>query len=362
MATDFNEKELEITGYNYPLRAGGVGGPIFGNRPITSGENLIKQFKGEQPMWMPLIGMRGWDLHVFRPRLFPDNVATHLVYDAEPQIEYDSNIKRGWFELDWEFVPVAGGATVHPGAPKVPSAANWEDYITLPDIDALDWEKSAQINKDYLNTTACKEIAFLSCLWERLISLMDVENAAIALIDEDEKEGVHRLFDKLCDMYDKMIEYSQKYYSAEVVLWHDDWGTQKSTFFSPEVHKEMILPYMKRIVDSCHKRGMYFELHSCGLVENLVPNMIEAGIDLWCGQGVNDFDMLAHKYKDSNIVFGIPCPTLPDDASEEECTKAAIDILDKYEGCNVAVATLFMPPNPNFGKALYKESRKRYRK
>ena len=201
-------------------------------------EEDLPLFEGKTPYWMPVIGMRGWDIQVFRPRMFPDNYATHLVYDALPVIQYDSMIQKGWFDLDWEFVPQAGGATVHPGKPKVPSMVNWEDYIELPDIDALDWEGSAKENRGFLDTDNVRQIAFLSCLWERLISLMDVENAAVALIDEDEKEGVHRFFDKLCIMYDKMIEYSKKYYNIDMVLWHDDWGTQKSTFFSPAVHKE----------------------------------------------------------------------------------------------------------------------------
>ncbi len=359
MRPEFNRKELEIIGTNPPLRAGDQGAPVF-NRPITPKENLELLFKGETPYWMPVLGMRGWDIHVFRPRMFPDNYATHLVYDAEPQIEYDSMIQPGWFDLPWEYVPVAGGATVHPGLPKVPSMENWEDYITLPDVDAMDWEGSAEINKDYLKTDNMRQIAFLSCLWERLISLMDVENAAIALIDEDEQEGVHRLFDQLCSLYDKMIENAQKYYGIDMVLWHDDWGTQKSTFFSEETHREMILPYMKRIVDSCHKRGLYFELHSCGLNETLVPNMIEAGVDLWCGQGVNDFEKLAHEYKDSPIVFGIPCPSFTEDSTREDMERAAEDILNRYDGCKAAISCLFSYPEEGFGSAIYEKSRKRY--
>lgn len=359
MNIPFDRKELEVTGTNPPLRIGTEGAPVF-NRPISPKENLQLLFRGETPLWMPVVGMRGWDIHVFRPRLFPDNCATHLVYDAEPQIEYDSLIQKGWFDLDWEFVPVAGGATVHPGKPKVPSMENWEEYITLPDVDAMDWEGSAAINKEYLKTDNMRQIAFLSCLWERLISLMDVENAAIALIDEDEKEGVHRLFDQLCVMYDKMIEKAQKYYGIDMVLWHDDWGTQRSTFFSPEVHREMILPYMKRIIDSCHKRGLLFELHSCGLNETLVPNMIEAGVDLWCGQGVNDFHKLAHQYKDQPIVFGIPCPAFGPEATREEIYAAAEKIIKDYEGCRVAISCLFSYPSEAFGSAIYELSRKAY--
>ena len=72
----FNEEELKLTGHNAPLRFGDEGAPVF-NRPITPKENLNMLFEGKTPYWMPVIGMRGWDIQVFRPRMFPDNYATH---------------------------------------------------------------------------------------------------------------------------------------------------------------------------------------------------------------------------------------------------------------------------------------------
>lgn len=359
MKIAYDAKELEIIGENPPLRYGEKGIPVF-RRPISPKENMELLFEGKTPCWMPVVGMRGWDVHVFRPRLFPDNVATHLVYDAQPQISYDSNLCKGWFDLEWEFVPQAGGATVHPGNPKVPSMVNWEDYVSLPDIEALDWEGSAEKNKQYLETDNIRQIAFLSCLWERLISLMDVENAAVALIDEEEQEGVHRFFDKLCDMYDKMIEKAAHYYDIDMVLWHDDWGTQNSTFFSPTVHREMILPYLKRIIHSCHSRGLRFELHSCGLNETMVPLMIEAGVDMWCGQGINDFDKLAHQYREAPMIFGIPAPVFAPGTAEEKITLAAEQLVRQYEGCKVAVNCLFEFADLNVGNAIYAASRKAY--
>ena len=355
----YDKKELEIIGSNHPLRYGEKGTPVF-NRPISPKENLELLFEGKTPYWMPVAGMRGWDVHMFRPRLFPDNVATHLVYDAEPQISYESNLCKGWFDLEWEFVPQAGGATVHPGNPKVPSMVNWEDYISIPDVEELDWVKSAEINREYLKTDNVRQIAFLSCLWERLISLMDVENAAIALIDEEEQEGVHRFFDQLCNLYDKMIEKAQQYYDIDMVLWHDDWGTQISTFFSPDVHREMILPYLKRIIHSCHSRGIRFELHSCGKNETMVPLMIEAGVDMWCGQNVNDFDKLAHQYKDSPIVFGIPVPVFAPGTSKEEIARSAEQLVEQYKGCKVVINCLFEFADPDVGNAIYEASRRAY--
>lgn len=60
----------------------------------------------------------------------------------------------------------------------------------------------------------------------------------------------------------------------------------------------MLLPYVKRVVEFCHRRGMYFEFHSCGKIEPLVPLMIEAGMDSWGGQPINDKWKLYEQYGD----------------------------------------------------------------
>ena len=123
----------------------------------------------------------------------------------------------------------------------------------------------------------------------------------------------------------------------------------------------MILPYLKRVIDACHANGMKFELHSCGKNETMVPNMIEAGVDLWCGQEVNDFEKLAHEYKDAPIVFGIPAPAIPEGATQEEIDAIAADILERYDGCKVALSYLFSYPSVEFGSSIYRQSREAYR-
>lgn len=117
----FDEKELQVIGTHYC-----GAGQMFGNmgiqlpqqeplydRPITAKENFRLLFTGKKPYWVPAAGWAFCDVNVFRPRMNPDNVATHLIFDSEPAYQYDSDtMKSSWFDLDWVYVPVAGGATV----------------------------------------------------------------------------------------------------------------------------------------------------------------------------------------------------------------------------------------------------------
>jgi hypothetical protein len=134
-------------------------------------------------------------------------------------------------------------------------------------------------------------------LFERLISFLDFENAAICLIDEEQKEDVHSFFQKLTDFYCTMIDYAAKYFPAiDAVYFHDDWGAQKAPFFSVDTCREMLAPYIRQIVECCHKNGKFFDFHCCGKSEKMAPIMVECGMDMWCGQPINDKISLIQTY------------------------------------------------------------------
>ena len=63
-------------------------------------------------------------------------------------------------------------------------------------------------------------------------------------------------------------------------LWvWDDLGFKQRPFMSPAMYRELIFPAHKRLFDFAHSRGLPVILHCDGLVESLIPNLIEAGVD-----------------------------------------------------------------------------------
>jgi len=59
----------------------------------------------------------------------------------------------------------------------------------------------------------------------------------------------------------------------------EDMGFKGKPFMSPAMYKDIIWPAHKRTFDFCHARGLPVIVHSCGYVEPLVPDLIEAGMD-----------------------------------------------------------------------------------
>lgn len=360
----FEDSELQVIGGAFssaacPMFPGKLPPEPLFNRPITPRENLKLAFSGQKPYWIPQTGWCFCDVRNFRPRQIPDNYATHLVFDGGDAIEYDSMTKRGWFGLDWVYVPVAGGATVKPGTPLIEDMNDWEELVVWPDLDAIDWKEMGEMNEAFLDTPQSRELGMLDGFWERLISLMDVSGAAMALIDEDQQDAVHAFFDKYADFMIDYIRRVREVCPIEGVLIHDDWGTQNGPFFSLETAREMLLPYLKRIVDYLHSEGMYYEQHSCGNCTRLAPVYVEAGVDVWNPQDMNDFDALIQVARGTRLHIAMPDACAPD-ASPEEAVAAAQAWFAKYGHENVTYAPF--APNPAFLAELYRLSREAFAK
>ena len=72
-------------------------------------------------------------------------------------------------------------------------------------------------------------------------------------------------------------------------MFHDDLGSQKNAFFSPELFRKLLLPHYQKLTKAAHDAGMYVTLHSAGNVGVQIRNFIDAGFDAWDGQdGVDD--------------------------------------------------------------------------
>lgn len=294
---------------------------------MTPRENYLKWLKNEPYEWIPT----SMDQLQFRPAFIPDHVARGMVAQQEPFAgEYGG---KDLFGVEWYFEAEAEGS-MEVGT-LFEDIEDWENYVKFPDFDAMDWQGCAKANADYLNTDKIIYTTIYTGFFERLISFVGFENAAIALIDDEQKEAVHILFDRIADTYIDLIERMHKFFHVEFVEIHDDWGTQKSPMFSVATHREMILPYIRKVVDAAHAIGVFVEQHSCGKIDDFVPNIIASGVDTWRGQSIVDKAALVEKYGDQ-FKFGIeirPKGKLDD----KETLAFAKEVMEQYRDKRVWV-------------------------
>lgn len=328
--------------------------------PVSLKENLVAAVRDKRCWFMPNV----LDVQHYDPRIIPDNLARGEVWDGGEPFTPDPDGEQDVFGVTWLYDPVVRGSMVRPGAPLLEDIEDWKDVIVFPDVDSWDWDAQAELDKDYFTAEGYAYMATVfTGFFERLISWMDFEEAAIAMIDEESKPYVHELFDKLADLYISYIDHITAYAPIDGFELHDDWGSQKSTFMAVETVREMVLPYLKRVVDHAHEKGLFFQLHSCGKIESLVPTMIDAGVDLWMGQSLNDKKALFDRFGDK-IMFEVELPAVGAQATREEVWEAAQQFADDFivdgKPCAISIYSVVPEVPAAFTDAIYEISRQRY--
>lgn len=345
-------------------------------RPIPVYENFKMLFRGETPYWMPNNGWFFCDTQEFRPRQGRDCRAHHQCLDGGPLIDYNNDIPKvqnGWFELKLEWEPLSCGATVRPGNPTLDDMNDWKDAITFPDLNSLEeisFKEMEEMNKTYLSTDRINQLGIHLGFWERLMCLMDVSNAAIALVDEDQEDALKEFLDKLSDFYCDYITRVSKIGRIDSVMIHDDWGTSTGSFFSLDTAREFFVDPIKKVVDTCHELDIIYEHHCCGKAQALAEAMVECGTDYWFPQStLNDLDYLIEEFKDEHLTFAVGNPILPKGSTPEEVDTIAKNFVEKYKDKGILYcadsSTTRVPGHdhslwPIFRDAVYKYSRQAY--
>lgn len=329
----FDPAEAKVA-YRKPAHFMGPLVPVY-TYPVTPKEGVLSALRRE-PIWQVV----GHETDMFIPRANPDNVARSFILDgSEHEVGYNGD-GLDMFGVKWEYVEQAGGCMVRPGNPLLEDANEWVDKIVWPDVDSWDWEANSKVSTDFLKRDTAVSCWMMNGWFERLLSFMHTEDALLALIDEDQKDAIKALFDKLSDTYIKIIDKYFTYFPGiDVIYVHDDWGSQKSPFFSPEVGREMFVPYMRKVTDFVHSKGKFCELHSCGHIFKQAENICDAGWDTWSGQLMNDTQTLYELYGDRIMMQVTPDLFDPNDLTLDEQRAKAREYCDKY--CNPDKPSMF---------------------
>ena len=281
-------------------------------KPYSVRENYIRCVKGEKPYWMPAYF---YDANI----VWPDAMEEHPV----PEVDgYD------WWGVNWVMVDSAGGMITKPGTRVISDFANWKEDVEWPDVSQVDFETDGvklqkMMDPDRVHIYECVEGIF-----ERLHEMMPFDETLVAFYEEPEL--LDEFFEKMADYKIETTEKVFQYYGrVDGVLYHDDWGTERSGFFSNEMFRQQLMPSTSRWLKFVKDQGKFIELHSCGRNMQYVPEMIEMGIDMWTPQmRANDADYLYENFGDRmSFCFGVE---IDPKADEAEVRKIMRDFVDHY--------------------------------
>ncbi len=115
-------------------------------------------------------------------------------------------------------------------------------------------------------------------MFERLWSLMSMENALVSMVACPEE--LEAFLDRICDYFSHLVDIALEY-DFDGIYFGDDWGQQKGLIMGPQHWRRFIRPRMERLYAKVKKAGLYVIQHSCGDCSEILPDLVEMGLDCY---------------------------------------------------------------------------------
>lgn len=122
--------------------------------------------------------------------------------------------------------------------------------------------------------------------------------------------------DEIKELYERLANWNIRFENnvmdlgADMVHISDDWGSQRSLLFSPDMYSDLILPPLSRMAAAVKQRGRFLSLHSDGCILEAVPYVADLGFDLlhpWQENAGMSLDVYCENYADRFALLGGIC-------------------------------------------------------
>jgi uroporphyrinogen-III decarboxylase len=174
----------------------------------------------------------------------------------------------------------------------------WKDYIKAPNVvfPEADWQPAIEAAKAVDRDNKYVTAFIAPGIFELTHYLMGMEDALMSFYEEP--EAMKELIDYLTEFELAYAKELVTYLKPDCLFHHDDWGSQISTFLSPAMFEEFILPAYKKLYGFYKENGVELIVHhSDSYGATIVPAMIEMGIDVWQGvMTTNDIPAMIKEY------------------------------------------------------------------
>ena len=157
-----------------------------------------------------------------------------------------------------------------------------EDWSQLDEIQAPDYsqmscsDRMAMLFNERTDKFKLAQIGGWIFDNARYLRKLEVYLADMALYPE-ELDRMHRI---VASVYEQKIHLAGKA-GADGILIGEDMGTQTGLLFSPEMFRYYFKEMYTRLLSISHDYGMKVFMHSCGLNWEILPDLIDAGIDVF---------------------------------------------------------------------------------
>jgi uroporphyrinogen decarboxylase len=251
--------------------------------------------------------------HMLRLSIVDEEILQALAIDTRPVYmkPVHTGVRRctepAHFYDDWgvKWREVDTGTTIYRELAESPLAA-----ATVDDLPSYAWwpqpadpERYIGVREEAERLFHMTDYAVVGCpgfngVWERSWYLCGFERMLSGLVqDLDFVHGVLRRVTDLCmDALSRYLDLVGPY--IQIIKMGDDLGAQGGPLMSPKTYRTVVKPYHKDLFDLIHQRtDARIFLHTCGSVYRLLPDLIDAGVEVLNPVQVTAVDMDTRRLK-----------------------------------------------------------------
>lgn len=264
---------------------------------LTPKENFLRVARGETPEWVPVSPFGG-------PGIPP------LMSMADPMILGSFRGPGGGVD-PWGVTFVTGEEIDFAALPKpndfiLTDVTKWQDSIKAPDYSGFDWEAAARADREkYVKDPeqTAFVIAGYADLFQQFIGFMGFTEGLCAIYEET--EAVEELLDYMLEHSLYITKNVLHYYKPEGYYLLDDTASKLQPFISPTLFQELFVPRYKQCLDLVREESVPIFYHNCGRCEELIPSMVEIGVNVWDpAQIENDLVAMKKRYGNKLAING----------------------------------------------------------
>ncbi|MBN2040405.1 MAG: uroporphyrinogen decarboxylase [Spirochaetes bacterium] len=272
---------------------------------LTKRQNLLETIKGGKPDRF----VNQYEAFQCAPEVPMFNMLYFDPYTMSNPIPMPGtpDVVNSWgVTISWP-ANVPGMFPVHDEAHKVvKDIAEWQKYVKAPNLDfpQAEWDKYKPMAEGVDRNEVYATYVVAPGVFEQLHYLMGMDDCLLAFYEEP--DALKELIEFIANWEVEYAKLIVKNYKPNALFHHDDWGSYKSSFISPEMFKEFIVPAYKKIYGFWKDNGVELIIHhSDSYAANLVPSMIDVGIDIWQGcSTTNNVPDLVKKYGEKISFMG----------------------------------------------------------
>ena len=289
---------------------------------LTARQNMLEAIRGGNP-----------DRYVNQYEAISLQFHPYLMHANGLLQRGQENVVNAWGVTNSFPENTPGAFPVHtPDKIVVKDIERWRDFVHAPPLKFAQEEWDAfKAQYDAVDRDKAITAAFVAPgLFEQTHHLCSITEALTYYITNPQE--MHELIDYLTEWELELAEGICTHLKPDAVFHHDDWGSETNSFLRPEMFAEFFLEPYKRIYGYYHDHGVSLVIHHAdSYCANLVPYMIEMGIDVWQGcMESNHVPELVEKYG-GKIAFmgGIDNKSVDfTDWTQEDCRRVVRKTLD----------------------------------